>query len=294
MLEATPATVTRPYGDEDGADDDLSWLPTPVERTPTQRPVRWSIVFAAIAMAAAALIGVQLLVTIPQERADSRRAEYEEALTDFSRALDEINAATAPSSPEELASFAAGAAALRAVAEEDLPRVIPLLPVGPIEGLRPARSAMLGLADQADAFVADLESAAEYRLAARSILAIPLLPTEAPLELMDAAARAVNDMTRETRRQLEALEPDPRFVGYRDRVEDALAAMPAWTDRYLLALRREDVASATELVAELQGRALLATVEMENAVAGLDEAAASALSELESSLEEVRREVAAP
>lgn len=292
MLETTPTGAASSHGaavPDLLPDLDFDWRPQPMEKAvDARRTFRWSILFAAMALGVLALVGVQFLVTVPQQKADERRVEYRAALDEFSAALDLFAAAPAPSDPVALAAFAAAAADLEATASAPLPTVIPLLPIGPIEELRPGRSEMLGMVDAVEQMVTDLAAASAYRDAAADILAMPLLPTEAPTELIDPAARAIADMQSQSQSAFDRLDDDPAFAAYRERASAAIEALPDWSNRYLLALRRGDVEATTTILAEMQARVSLANTELEIAVADLDAAARETIAALQVSLQEAR------
>lgn len=293
MLETTPAAAARPQppaeAQEPIPDIDFDWQPRPLDRTVVgRRSFRWPILAVAATLGVLALVAVQVLVTIPQARADGRRVEYRAALNEFEPALRAIAEAPAPSDPEALSSFAEATATFAAIVRADLPTVIPLLPIGPIEELRPARSEMLAVVDEAEAMMTDLAAAARYREAAENILAVPLLPTEAPESLIDPAARAIADMQSATERAFATLDDDITFQSYRNRVAEAIASLPEWADRYLLALRRGDAEETALVIAELQARASLATAELEEAVADVDAAAVESIAAMQSRLVEAR------
>lgn len=293
MLETTPAAPARPADPAETAeplpDLDFDWQPRPLDRTVEgRRGFRWSILAVAATLGILATVAVQALVTVPQQRADARRVEYRAALNAFEPALRALAEAPAPSDPTALADFAAAASTFAEVVRADLPTVIPLLPIGPIEELRPARSEMLAVVDEAEAMMTALAAAARYREAASSILALPLLPTEAPESLIDPAARAISDMQSATERAYTMLDDDPAFQDYRNRVAEAIDALPDWADRYLLALRRGDPTETGTIIAELQARAALATAELEEAVADVDADAAAAIAAMQTRLVEAR------
>ena len=293
MLETTPATVARPSepeaSPETPTDIDFDWRPQPLMRGfQIQRTWRWSIIVAAVVLGALALVGVQLLVTVPEEKADERRVEYAQALDEYEEALEALAVAPTPSDPESLTAFTSATAQFGAVVRADLPGVVPFLPVGPIEELRPARSEMLALLDQAEKLVDDLGAASTYRDATTRILALPLLPTTAPTELIDAAAGALADMQANGESGYSRLDDDPTFAAYRDRVKEGMDALSDWTDRYLLALRRGEAEVTAALIVEMQARASLANAEIEKAVSELDAAAVDTIAEMQAALEEAR------
>lgn len=86
MLETTPATVARHLELAQPAEPllselDFDWHPEPLSRAiGTRRSYRWSVLVAAAVLGGLALVAVQVLVTIPQQRADVRRVEYRDAL----------------------------------------------------------------------------------------------------------------------------------------------------------------------------------------------------------------------
>ncbi|MEK7252692.1 MAG: hypothetical protein AAB198_05530 [Actinomycetota bacterium] len=293
MLETTPASVARLRGpsepNEPLSDLDFDWRPRPLDRTvATRRSFRWSILIAAAVLGGLALVAVQVLITVPQKKADTRRVEYQAALDAYEPAVAAFAAAPTPSDPAALTAFADATAVFSDIVRADLPTVIPLLPIGPIEELRPGRSEMLAVADAAETLLLGLGAASTYRDAAASILALPFLPTSAPIELIDPAARAIADMQSATERAYESLDDDPAFAGYRERVAEAIDSLSDWADRYLLALRRGEVEATTVLVAEFQARASLATAELEAAVADVDAAAVATIPAIQARLEEAR------
>ncbi len=293
MLETTPATLARPQREADPADQipdiDFDWRPRPLDRAvATRRSFRWSILVAAAVLGGLALVAVQVLITVPQGKADARRVEYRAAIDAFEPALVALASAPAPSDPDALGAFADAHHEFSAVVRADLPTVIPLLPIGPIEELRPARSEMLAVIDAGDQMLTDLAAATTYREAAAQILALPLLPTEAPEELIDAAARAIADMQSATERAYIGLDDDPAYAAYRDRVAEAIDALPDWSDSYLLALRRGDPVETAAVISEMQARAALAAAELEAAVADVDAGAVATIAGMRSGLVEAR------
>jgi hypothetical protein len=293
MLETTPATAARPQASREMAepvpDIDFDWQPRPLDRVVGgRRSFRWSILVAAGVLGALALVAVQILVTVPQQKADARRVVYREAIAVFEPALTTLAAAPAPSDPVALGAFADATAPFAEIVRADLPTLIPLLPIGPIEELRPTRSELLAVVDAAENLLTDLAAATRYRQAAATILALPLLPTTAPETLIDPAARAIADMQSATERGYAALDDDPAFAGYRERVAAAIDALPAWADAYLLALRRGDAEETAALIAEFQAQVSLAAAELEAAVADVDAAARATIAEMQQRLGEAR------
>lgn len=285
MLETTPATVARPYGPASATDEipdlDFDWRPRPMEKAVgARRSYRWSIILSAAALGAAALIGLQFLVKVPQEKADARRLEYATAIGAFTDAVNALTAAPRPSDPAALAEFRREVEEFAAVAEAPLPSVLPLLPIGPIEDLRPGRAEMLAAVDSANTMLESLTAAAAYREAAAGLIAVPLLPSEAPPELIDPAARAIADMQTIAETSLRSMSDDPAFATFRERAAAAVAAIPEWAGRYLLALRRGDVEDAAAALADLQARSDLLSAELDATLGELDAAAVTTLADI--------------
>ena len=294
MLETTPATAARssPAGrlDEPVPDLDFDWQPRPLGRVITsRREYRWPIVIGAVLIGAAVLFVARFLILLPADEAEERLVQYAAAVDDFAAAIDAMEAATTLTDPIAAGEFLAAAEALRAVARPGPPGLLPFLPAGPGTEVKAARRRLIVIAEAADSIADRLATAARYRAASQEILAIPLLPSNTPPELIDPAAKALADMEAASGAAADGLgDEDEEYAAYRASVETALAALPSLIDRYLLALRRGDAAAALDVIAELRESRDATLAELE-AVLGLVEVeAARLITDLRRGIEEVR------
>ena len=293
MLETTPAQVARPVkqsgGEDMPSDLDFDWRPQPLERIVSSgRPFRWSIIGAAIVLAAVAIIAVRGLGTISDSQADERLAAYNAEVATFSAALDELEGTLPGIGVESALAFSVATDNLRSAASKDLPGLPPFVPQGSLGDLAAVQDHLLAIADVAITVSADLNVAATHKTASERLLAIPPLPSHAPEELLDPAGDAIADMQTQTLAALAGLEPDERFATYVARIEDALDSLPDWADRYLLALRRADTETAEAAIIEITARRQLidaeldvALTEVSNVVSGRMEEMRTALTEAE-------------
>ena len=291
MLETTPATVGRPPGHSEAAepipDIDFDWRPHPLERVvAARRTYRWPIVVGAVLAGVALLAGARYGLAVPAQQATVRQDEYRVGIDDFAAALDRLDGAPTVADPAAAADFAAATQTLRALAETPLPWALPLVPLGP--DLAPVRAKLLEVTDGAVALSATASHAARYRDAADHILSLPPLPFSAGPELIDPAAKALANMQAVSTTARAALDDDPAYEPYRTRVTAALAALPDWIDRYLLALRRGNTQLATELVAELERQRALAEADLAAVFAEVDIDAESAIAALRVGVDAVR------
>ena len=291
MLETTPATVARPLAPGQAAepipDLDFDWRPHPLDRTVTShRTYRWSIVVGAVVIGVGILVGARLLLAMPAHKASVRHDEYVAVTAAFAAALDRLDGAATVTDPLAAADFAEASESLRTTAEEPLPWVLPLVPLGP--DLPPVRSKMLEVSDTAATLSDEITQAAAYRQASDEIFALPLLPTEVPAELIDPAARALADMQAASEAAVAGLDTDPAYENYRSRVADALAALPDWINRYLIALRRADTATATTLLVDAQAQRTLIQSELDTVFSRVDADADAAIAMLRAGVEAVR------
>jgi hypothetical protein len=291
MLETTPATVARPHGPaqpgEPIPDLDFDWRPHPLERGFTsRRTYRWPIVVGAVLAGVGVIAAARYLVQVPVHSASVRQADFLAAANDFADALHTLDTAPTATDPDVATGFATAAAALRETAEAPLPWAFPLLPLGP--DLAPVRAKLLEVSDTASALSDELTEAARYRAAADSILAVPLLPFEAPAELIDPAAKALADMQATSESAVSALDEDPTYESYRIAVGEVMADLPGWIDRYLLALRRGETPAATNLIAQLQARVGSARGALDAVFTTVDADADAAVATLRAGVEAVQ------
>ena len=117
---------------------------------------------------------------------------------------------------------------------------------------------------------------------------MPLLPYTVPAQLIDPAAKALADMEADSQTGIATLDDDPAYEPYRLGVEAAMASLPDWIDRYLVALRNGDTDAATTLIDDLQARTDLARAKLDAVLADVDADADAGLITLRAGLEAVR------
>jgi hypothetical protein len=293
MLETTPATVAR-AGDvgapeEPVPDLDFDWRPTPLGKVvESKREYRWPIVVGAVLVGLAVLFVARFVILLPADEAEARLAEYAAAVDDFSVAIDAMEAAATLTDPAAAGQFLEAADALLLVARPGPPGFLPFMPAGPVADVRSVRHRLLLLADKADSIAARLARAAQYRKASEDILEIPLLPSSAPPELIDPAARALATMQTESTAAAERLDDSDEYATYRASVDRALSTVPGLIDRYLLALRRGEAATAVTLIADLQALRAETLAEVEQVLGQVETDAATLILELRRGIAEVR------
>ena len=175
---------------------------------------------------------------------------------------------------------------LRGAATEDLPGLPPFVPQGSLGELAEVQDHLLTIVDLATTISSELGVAAAYQSASTTLFAIPPLPTEAPDEIIDAAASAITDMQNATLAALLGLDPDERFAAYTGRVQDALDTLPDWSDRYLLALRRGEVETAQALIVEITAQRQLIRAELDVALKDVADGVSGRMEELRAAVEE--------
>lgn len=293
MLETTPATVARPGTagvlEEPVPDLDFDWRPTPLGKVvASKREYRWPIVIGAVLIGAAVLFVVRFFIFLPADQAEARLAAYAAAVDDFALAIDAMESAATLTDPAAAGQFLEASGELLEVARPGPPGFLPFMPAGPVADVRSVRHRLLVLADAADSIATRLARAAQYRAASEDILDIPLLPSSAPAELIDPAARALATMQTESTAAAGRLDDSDDYAAYREAVEQALVALPGWIDRYLLALRRGEEATAVALLAELQATRADTIVEVEMVLGQVETDAATLITELRRGITEVR------
>lgn len=265
MLDTTAPSGAPGRGPDASTDPDVDFdlRPQPLDKVvASKRTFRWPVIAMLLIVGAAAAIGLAFASAIPGQRADERLSEYRHALdgvdTALAGAFDPASADMPLASPAAILELREAAEELREIATAELPDPVPILPSGPIDDLEDRRAALLSLSDQLDSLTSSAATVTAYQEAGESVLVLPPLPFLIPTALVDEVAIAVTQMQVNTISALAELPTDEAFTDYRNLVDSALDAVPDWADRYLLALRREDTATATTLVAEVQARATIA------------------------------------
>lgn len=294
MLETTPATVAHPYAprmmDESlGEDLDFDWRPRPLERAVDgNRSFRWPIIGAALVLAALAILLVQGLGTFSEAQANERLTAYRAAIVDFEDALDELEAALPDIEVAESLAFGSATASLRDVATEPLPGLPPFVPQGALGDVSQAQRQLVTMVDIATSISSDLTVSATFTEASKTLFAPPPLPSSAPESLIGAAGTAITDMQSSTLATLSSLEANDTFATYLDEVGAALAGLPEWTDRYLLALRRGDAETAEVLIGAIQAQRQLLDDELAVGLATIAKGVEERLADLRVAIDRAR------
>jgi hypothetical protein len=269
MLETTAATParppSRPPSDADG-ELDFDWRPEPLGRAiDSDRTFRWPIVIASLFIGVSVALIIRLFIASPADSAAARLDQYRDAATSLDAALRTVLEAP-PGDPAAADALEIVVADLRALLAEPLPGDSPFFGGGSVADLEAAHQRLTPIIDSAETIARDLRLAATYREASIDMLALPLLPTEVPPELIDPAARTLADFRASASAAAATLDDSAAFAGFRQRVGEINDLMPSWSDRYLLALRREDVAATTDLLGDMQARFDLARAELNAAL----------------------------
>ncbi|MEX2322854.1 MAG: hypothetical protein WEA29_03695 [Acidimicrobiia bacterium] len=252
MLETTAATAARPArGDQDGEieDIDFNWRPEPLDRAlGSDRSFRWPIVIAALFIGVSVALVLRLFVLAPANAAAVRLDEYRSVAADLDAALREVIDAPA-GDPDAASDLAEAAASLQA-------SLAPPLPGGPIGGQGPsgelaaAHQTLRAIADSATNLSARLQLATEYRRNADAALTLPLLPTEAPEDLIASAERTLADYRAGAVAAMARFTDEAAFGDLRDQFGTFVDGLQGWSDQYLLSLRRGETETTTELLQE--------------------------------------------
>lgn len=289
LLGTTETTPTRPESPSgDGATDDLDfdWRPEPLGKAfDPDKTFRWPIVIAALFIGVSVALAIRLFVASPADSAGARLDEYRAVSTSLATALR--GALDAPADdPEATSVLAVAAAEVREAVSQPLPTGVPLVGQGPGAELAAAHEALTAIVESADSLVARLRIFGDYTRAGRSILTLPLLPTEAPPDLVDAAARTLAEFQAGAVTAAAVLGDEPELAAFRDQVEELLGELTGWSNRYLLALRRDESETTAALLVELRARTDLARAELTARLDEIDGAITTATLSLLSALQE--------
>jgi hypothetical protein len=251
MLETTAATAARPAkGDQDGEieDIDFDWRPEPLDRAlGSDRSFRWPIVIAALFIGVSVALVFRLFVLAPANTAAVRLDEYRGIAADLDAALREVIDAPA-GDPDAASGLAEAASSLQAALAPPLPGG--LGGQGSSGELATAHQALGAISDSATNLSARLQLAAEYRRNADAILSLPLMPTEAPEDLIASAERTLADYRAGAVAAMARFTDDAAFGELRDQLGTYVDGLQGWSDQYLLALRRGETDTTTDLLQE--------------------------------------------
>ena len=213
-------------------------------------------------MVAAAGSGAYLLPRSVNEEAAQLASRYRATLTNLRNELPVTQAAVAALTDpatldDDMSAVPAAIAQLNTVsglttsrATTPLPETLPLVPRARFEALEPTRSTMTILGASGRDLAGRLGVGYTYRTAMDSLFAVNVLPTSAaPVEITGLSLALATDLA-DTGRLVSELPPDGGFVEVRDAALAASQRYATWQLEYLEALRAEDRARASELIAE--------------------------------------------
>lgn len=257
MLETTAATPARPQqGDHDGEieDIDFDWRPEPLDRAlGSDRSFRWPIVIAALFIGVSVALVLRLFVLAPANTAAVRLDEYRSVAADLDTALrGVIDAPTGD--PEATSALIDAVAALQTSITAPLPGG-PIGDQGSSGELATAHQALSAIADSASGLSNRLQLAAEYRANADAILNLPLLPTEAPEDLVETAERTLADFRAGAVAAMTRFTDEAAFGDIRSQLGAFVDGLQGWSDQYLLALTRGEAETTAELIQEARTEA---------------------------------------
>jgi hypothetical protein len=275
MLETTATTPARPLARHDGeAGDELDfdWRPEPLMRAvDSDRAFRWPIVIASLFIGVAVALVIRLFIASPADSANARLEEYRTVATALQAALGgALDASTGD--PATVAALADAVDAARESVSRPLPRGVPIIGQGPGAELDAAHQRLTTIVDSAATIVPRLHLSRTYRQAGADILGLPLLPNQVSPDLIDPAARTLDEFRAGAVAAAARLDDEPDFAAFRDLVTEFVEGLGPWSDRYLLSLRRGDSEAAAALVADLHARADLARTELNQRLDDLDTA----------------------
>ena len=255
-----------------------------IPRARSPRDFRWPVLAAVIAGGVGLALAFRFVSAVPAQRADEVSAEWSAAIEAVSTLSDRSLAADGTA--EDVAALHDAVDILAGLADRDLPAGLPFLPSGPLDALKPVREELQALSDRAMSAVERLALATAYRTARPAVLALPRLPTEAPVDLVDELGLRIDETTADTTAALARITNDPSFTSVRADINETLFWISEWRDRYLLAVRRSDVDEATSLATEARDRVTGVLADLDRVIGEVDDEASA---ELEAVVAELRQ-----
>lgn len=262
--ETTSETVGQLWTSSETAGPLDTWEPDAMDKTiSSSRGFRWTSVFAAIAVIALIAVGLVLLPSITQSRADAHSDLMTTALTELRAELPDtqksLEVATEPSSDPtslrglstQLTALSARSSAVIEVSQADLPKTPPLTSSAPIDELEPIRQRIEPIGTTAQTIQRRIANLVEYRTLMSGFLDLPALPrtadstTQTELRVVLASAQA------ESASILADLPSDVSLAAHEELARSINEDFATWQIDYLEALRNEDSAAAAALVDEL-------------------------------------------
>ncbi len=245
--------------------------PPPVEDTELAKPLRskrkfrWPVVVVlGIAIVAVGVAAAWLPRAVNQEATAVRQSYYNAAAgvrNYLPTAQTGLDAITNPASePSDVAGAVAivtqldsVSLALEQVTGQPLPSVLPLVPSGPIDRLKPLRDRGAILGSAASLQARRLANAYVYRTSAPVLLDPgPLPPVADTQQVNDISVRLASSLAADAA-VIADLPDDPSFDALMTLIREQHDRYGNWQNEYLSALTSEDADSATTLLNELAG-----------------------------------------
>jgi hypothetical protein len=233
--------------------------------TVPERTFRWTIIVAAAVGLAIAVTLLQVGIRLPNRLAEQARDSYRSAIVEAQNVLpaatEVMLAITDPTVPTEGLSDAAvtlsqldtASRSLFTYASEPLAGTPPLVSRDALDSLTPVREDMAETSQDGLAIERRLGDALTYRLVFGRAFHLPELPVTATPDEISALGVELGLGLAGTLDAIAALPNDPAFETHHSQAEVLAGRYGEWQIEYLSALRSGDLATATELVEELQG-----------------------------------------
>lgn len=241
------------------------WTPTELNaKASSKRRVRWPVVVIAILIGVAAGFALWWLPQASAQRASNHADLITDSLTGLYADLGDLQGslavATEPTSnvPDlgtiglGLSSVSDSAARLLDIANEPVPKPLPLSPDDRFVDLDAFRLGLEPMAAEATALRSEVAEIADYRLALSNVMAVGELPLTADSSIIGEQTAALAKVLSESVAALNSMATDGPFADHRRVVDSEISEFAQWQDDYLGALRSDDPTKAGELVEQLQ------------------------------------------
>ena len=265
QLENTSEMVGQLWTARDASGPLDGWEPDEMDRKiSSSRSVRWPTVIGALAVVGLIAVGLVVLPSITQSRADEHLNMITAALRELRAELPDsqasLSVATDPASTTadlsglttQLTELAAKASALDQATQAELPKAPPLTSSAPIDEIEPIRQRAEPLGTTALTIQRRVSNLVEYRTLMDGFLALPELPTSAePAVQAELRVQLASDQA-DSASILAELPNDVSLEEHKSLARDINERFATWQVDYLEALRTGDTNAAAELIAELE------------------------------------------
>ena len=258
QLENTSEMVGQLWTARDASGPLDGWEPD------SSRSFRWPTVIGALAVVGLIAVGLVVLPSITQSRADEHLNMITAALRELRAELPDsqasLSVATDPASTTadlsglttQLTELAAKASALDQATQAELPKAPPLTSSAPIDEIEPIRQRAEPLGTTALTIQRRVSNLVEYRTLMDGFLALPELPTSAePAVQAELRVQLASDQA-DSASILAELPNDVSLEEHKSLARDINERFATWQVDYLEALRTGDTNAAAELIAELE------------------------------------------